>query len=49
MSGWMLLGIGLLYAAAAIDSIMHGKIGIGVAFSCYAISNYGMYLALRGV
>lgn len=49
MSGWMLIGVGVLYALAAWQSYGDGKVGIAIAFACYAISNYGMYLAMRGV
>ena len=49
MNTWMLLCIGLLYLWAAIESMTHGKVGLGLAFLCYAVSNYGMYLAVKGV
>ena len=45
----MLIGVGLLYTMAAAQCYMDGKIGLGLAFLCYAVSNYGMYLAMKGV
>lgn len=45
MSGILLILVGILYLLSSVTYFIHGHIGLGIAFLCYAISNYGLYLA----
>ena len=41
MSIGLLLGVGLVYVAVAIDLWWQGKVGLGLAFLAYALANVG--------
>lgn len=42
MSAWLIAIIGVVYAAVAVDLIIKGNIGLGIAFVGYAIGNVGL-------
>lgn len=42
MSAWLIAIIGVVYAAVAVDLIIKGNIGLGIAFIGYAIGNVGL-------
>lgn len=44
MSAWLIAAIGLVYTAIAIDLLLKGNVGLGVAFVGYAIGNVGLTL-----
>ena len=48
MSGWFMLGLGLLNLCVAITLLIENQRGIAFAYLCYAISNAGLYAASRG-
>lgn len=42
----ILLGVvGFIYVAISLCYFYEHKVGLGIAFLAYAVSNYGMYLA----
>ena len=45
MSGWLIILTGLIYLYVAVDLIMNGKMGLGMAYAGYAFSNVGLYIA----
>ena len=45
MNDILLLLVGLAYVAVAIGYFVDGKTGLGIAFTAYALANYGLYLA----
>lgn len=47
MSGPLILFVGGLYAWIALDLWWADKGGLALAFSGYAVSNVGLYLAAR--
>jgi hypothetical protein len=42
MSAWLIAVIGVVYAAVAVDLIIKGNTGLGIAFVGYAIGNIGL-------
>jgi hypothetical protein len=42
MSAWLIALIGIVYAVVATDLLIHGKVGLGIAFIGYAIGNIGL-------
>ena len=48
MSGWFMLGLGLLNLFVAVALYIEGQRGIAFAYFCYAVSNVGLYSASRG-
>lgn len=47
MSGWLLLGIALVYLYCAHEQWSRNNHGLALAFFGYALSNVGMYYAAR--
>lgn len=45
MSGILLGSVSILYFAAGINYLVSGNTGMAIAFVCYGIANYGLYLA----
>lgn len=44
MSAWLIATIGIVYAVIAIDLLLKGNTGLGIAFIGYAIGNIGLTL-----
>ena len=44
MASWLIAVVGVVYLAVAIDLLITGKVGLGVAFIGYAIGNVGLYM-----
>ena len=44
MSGWLIAIVGVVYAVVAIDLIVKGNTGLGIAFVGYALGNVGLYM-----
>jgi hypothetical protein len=42
MSAWLIATIGVVYAVIAIDLLLKGNTGLGLAFVGYAIGNIGL-------
>jgi hypothetical protein len=48
MAPWLILAIGAVYLAVAVDLWWRGEqVGLALAFASYAVSNVGLYLAAR--
>ena len=47
MSQWLVAGVGLVYAAIAVQQFRAGNVSMGVVFSGYAFSNAGLMLAVK--
>ena len=44
MSAWLIAVVGVVYTIVAIDLIIKGNTGLGIAFVGYALGNVGLYL-----
>jgi hypothetical protein len=44
MSAWLIAIVGVVYAVVAIDLIVKGNTGLGIAFVGYALGNIGLYM-----
>ena len=47
MHPWLILAVGAVYLYIAIDLIIAGKTGLGLAFLGYSFSNVGLWIAAR--
>jgi hypothetical protein len=47
MSGWLVIAVGVVYAAVAVDQVLKGNLPMGIVFAGYAGSNVGLWLALK--
>jgi hypothetical protein len=47
MASWLIAGIGVVYLLVAVQLLVEGKIGLGIAFLGYALGNVGLYIAAR--
>ncbi len=41
MASWLIAGIGVVYLLVAVQLLVEGKIGLGIAFLGYALGNVG--------
>lgn len=48
MSAWLIAAVGVVYLVVAIDLLVKGNLGLGIAFLGYCLGNVGLYLAARG-
>jgi len=48
MSTWLIATIGVVYLVVAVDLIIKGNIGLGIAFVGYSLGNVGLYIAAKG-
>ena len=48
MSAWLIAIIGVVYLLVAVDLLLKGNMGMGIAFVGYSLGNVGLYLAARG-
>ena len=44
MSAWLIAMVGVVYAVVAIDLIVKGNTGLGIAFVGYSLGNVGLYM-----
>lgn len=49
MSAWLIATIGVVYLGVAVDLIIKGNVGLGIAFVGYSIGNVGLFIAARNV
>jgi hypothetical protein len=47
MASWLIAVIGVVYLIVAIDLMLKGNLGMGVAFIGYSLGNVGLYIATR--
>jgi hypothetical protein len=47
MSGWLVIAVGVVYAAVAVEQVLKGNLPMGIVFAGYAGSNVGLWLALK--
>ena len=48
MSAWLIAGVGIVYFIVAVDLLVRGNLGLGIAFMGYCLGNVGLYLAAKG-
>jgi len=44
MSAWLIGVVGIVYTVVAIDLLIKGSTGLGIAFVGYALGNVGLYM-----
>ena len=44
MASWLIAIIGVVYLIVAINLLVTGKTGLGIAFIGYALGNVGLYM-----
>lgn len=47
MAGWLIIVTGLIYVGVAVDLAVAGKTGLSIAYTGYALSNIGLWLAVQ--
>lgn len=47
MSAWLIVLVGLIYAAIAAQNLIDGNVSMSIVFAGYAFSNVGLYLLAR--
>jgi hypothetical protein len=47
MASWLIAFIGVVYSVVAINLLVTGKVGLGIAFIGYAIGNIGLFMEAR--
>lgn len=47
MSSWLIAIIGVVYLVVALDLILKGNTGLGIAFIGYSLGNVGLCIAAR--
>ena len=47
VASWLIAGIGVVYLVVAVQLLLQGKVGLGVAFLGYSLGNVGLYLAAK--
>ena len=47
MSNWLIVVVGLLYAAVAIEQAVKGHGGLAIVYAGYAFSNVGLWMVTR--
>lgn len=47
MAAWLIAVIGVVYLVVAVQLLLQGKIGLGIAFLGYSFSNIGLWMAAR--
>jgi hypothetical protein len=46
MSAWLIAVVGVVYAVVAVDLLIKGNMGLGIAFVGYALGNVGLYISV---
>jgi hypothetical protein len=44
MSGWLIAIVGFVYGYVALEQLMKGNIGLGIAYTGYSFANIGLYI-----
>jgi hypothetical protein len=44
MASWLIAIIGVVYLIVAVNLLVTGKTGLGIAFIGYALGNVGLYM-----
>ena len=44
MSAWLIAVVGVVYTVVAVDLLLKGRTGLGIAFVGYALGNVGLYM-----
>jgi hypothetical protein len=44
MSAWLIAVVGVVYTVVAVDLLIKGNMGLGIAFVGYALGNVGLFL-----
>lgn len=44
MASWLIAIIGVVYLIVAVNLLITGKTGLGIAFIGYALGNVGLYM-----
>ncbi len=44
MSAWLIAVVGVVYTVVAVDLLLKGNTGLGIAFVGYALGNVGLYM-----
>jgi hypothetical protein len=47
MASWLIAGVGIVYLVIAVDLLIRGNWGLGIAFLGYCLGNVGLYLEAR--
>lgn len=47
MASWLIATIGVVYLIVAVNLLMTGKAGLGIAFIGYALGNVGLYMEAK--
>ena len=47
MASWLIAFIGVVYTIVAINLLVTGKVGLGIAFIGYALGNVGLYMEAK--
>jgi len=47
MASWLIATIGGVYLVVAVNLLMTGKTGLGIAFIGYALGNVGLYMEAK--
>jgi hypothetical protein len=47
VAAWLIAGIGVVYLVVAVQLLLEGKVGLGVAFLGYSLGNVGLFLAAK--
>jgi hypothetical protein len=47
VAAWLIAGIGVVYLVVALQLLLEGKVGLGVAFLGYSLGNVGLYIAAK--
>lgn len=47
MASWLIGFIGVVYLVVAVQLLLEGKLGLGIAFLGYSLGNVGLYLAAK--
>jgi hypothetical protein len=44
MSAWLIAIVGVVYAVVAVELLLKGNTGLGIAFIGYSLGNVGLYM-----
>ena len=47
MAAWLIAGVGIVYLIVAVDLLVRGDWGLGIAFLGYCLGNVGLYMEAR--
>lgn len=48
MTAYLTAAIGVVYLGIGVSHFAHGRVGLGITFTAYALANVGLVLAERG-